>query len=40
MAANEENQPITTAIHCHLSEENLGYDQDYEPGADIERGAT
>ena len=37
MAANEENQPRTTAIHCHISEENLGYDQDYEPEVRHER---
>ena len=40
MTPDEENQPRTKAIHCHRSKKNLGYHQDYEPGANFERGAT
>ena len=39
MAANEENHPRTTAFYRHGSPQNLGYDQDYEPGANFDLGA-
>ena len=39
MVATGEKQPRTTACYRHESPQNLGYDQDYELGENIEPGA-